>query len=78
MEKATTTAITSKSTDNKLRQFSFGFQDGTQDTCTKASGFSSFLEGVRTFRNADLELESLRVAFVRDIIEERAELKKKI
>ena len=60
-------------TRNKLKQFVLEFQNGTQIICAERTGFSTLLEGIRTFRDADLELETLRLAFVRDIMEKRKE-----
>ncbi len=60
-------------TRNKLKQFVLEFQNGTQIICAKRTGFSTLLEGICTFRDADLELETLRLAFVRDIMEKRKE-----
>lgn len=58
---------------NKLQKFVLEFQNGTQIICAKRTGFSTLLEGIRTFRDADLELESMRLAYVRDIMERRKE-----
>ncbi len=59
--------------DNRIRRLSLSFQGAAEITCSKEQGFSTGLEAVLVFRNASKELESMRLAFVQDVLKARKE-----
>ncbi len=59
--------------ENRIQKLSLGFQDGAEITCSKEQGFSTALEVILVLRNTSKELESMRLAFVRDVLKSRKE-----
>jgi len=61
--------------NNQLLRISFIFGDGTEVTCTRKAGFGTAFDAAQMLHNADMQLESLRVAYVDELLKKETKAK---